>query len=152
VDRATMAVGLESRAPFLDHRVVEFAWTLPRGVLTRGGRGKWLLRELLDRYVPRSLMDRPKVGFGVPIGQWLRRELREWAEDLLDERTLRAQGYLRPEPIRAMWRQHLSGDFDRESYLWSVLMLQAWLRERDAGRIMLPACGHHSAVAAGAFA
>jgi asparagine synthase (glutamine-hydrolysing) len=152
VDRATMAVGLESRAPFLDHRVVEFAWTLPRRVLTRGGRGKWLLRELLDRYVPRSLMDRPKVGFGVPIGQWLRRELREWAEDLLDERTLRAQGYLRPEPIRAMWRQHLSGDFDRESYLWSVLMLQAWLRERDAGRIMLPACGHHSAVAAGAFA
>lgn len=137
VDRATMAASLESRAVFLDHRLVELAWRLPTRMKIRGGRGKWLLRRLLQQYLPPRLIDRPKAGFAIPLGGWLRGPLREWAEDLLDERRLREQELLDPSPIRAQWREHLSGDRDRQHLLWDVLMLQAWLRSSTS--VMSPA-------------
>jgi asparagine synthase (glutamine-hydrolysing) len=129
VDRAAMATSLESRAPFLDHRVAELAWRLPMEMKIRGGIGKWALRQILDKHVPRHLIERPKAGFGMPIGQWLRGPLRPWAEDLLNPAVMQRQGYLRPEPILRLWRQHLSGRFDHTARLWTVLMWQAWLEE-----------------------
>jgi len=131
VDRASMGVSLEIRSPFLDHRVVEWAWKLPPGFRQRHGQSKWLLRQILHKYVPPSLMERPKMGFGVPIGPWLRGNLRDWAEDLLSETRIRQGGFLNPEPIRKAWTEHLSGFQKEEHRLWSVLMFQAWLaRER----------------------
>lgn len=129
VDRASMAVGLEARAPLLDHRVVEWAWRLPHTLRVRGGSSKWLLRQLLHRYVPKVLVDRPKIGFGVPIDHWLRGPLRDWAEDLLAERALEAGGLLHGAPIRRAWQQHLGGHRNEHTRLWPVLMFQAWRRQ-----------------------
>ena len=129
VDRAAMAASLETRAPLLDHRVALLAWQLPLSMkITPEGTSKWALRQLLDRYVPRHLLDRPKAGFAMPIGAWLRGPLRRWADELLDPALLNGQGYLRSEPIHRIWQEHLAGH-DYTPRLWSVLMWQAWLAE-----------------------
>ena len=127
VDRATMAVSLESRAPFLDHRVAEFAFCLPLSAKIRGGMGKWLLRRILDRHVPRELIERPKMGFGVPIDHWLRGPLKDWAAALIEPARLARDGYLKPEPIATAWREHQSGRRNLQHLLWNILMFQAWL-------------------------
>ncbi|MCA1670698.1 MAG: asparagine synthase C-terminal domain-containing protein, partial [Actinobacteria bacterium] len=126
VDRASMAVGLEARVPLLDHRVVEFAWRLPPHLRVGRRHGKHLLRKVLFRHVPPSLIERPKAGFDPPVGAWLRGPLRNWAESLLDQRVLAADGYLDPRPIRRCWAEHLDGTRNWDYRLWSVLMFQAW--------------------------
>jgi asparagine synthase (glutamine-hydrolysing) len=131
VDRAAMACGLETRVPFLDHRVVELAWQLPLHMKIRGNTSKWALRQVLYKYVPKELIERPKAGFAIPVGQWLRGPLRNWAQALIDPARLQREGYLYPEPIQKVWREHLSGRRDHTPKLWAVLMFQAWL-ERNA--------------------
>ncbi len=127
VDRAAMSVSLETRVPFLDHRVFEFAWSLPMAYKLRGGVGKWPLRQLLYRHVPRELIDRPKMGFGIPIEHWLRGPLREWAESLLDDARLRREGYFDSARVQAMWQDNLAGAGRWHYHLWDILMFQAWL-------------------------
>jgi len=129
VDRATMAVSLEARVPILDHRVVEFSWRLPRRLKIRDGVSKWILRKILYRHLPEDLVNRPKMGFGVPIDDWLRGPLKEWAEDLLAESALARFGLVEPAPVRSKWRQHLSGERNWQYLLWDILMLQAWCEE-----------------------
>jgi asparagine synthase (glutamine-hydrolysing) len=129
VDRASMRYGLEARSPFLDHRLVEFAFSLSQSHKVKGSKGKILLRELLSEFLPPSLMSQPKMGFAVPLASWLRQGLRPWAEDLLRTRWLRDGGLLRPEPVQALWQDHLQGR-DRHHELWNVLMLLSWLEAR----------------------
>jgi len=128
VDRASMAIGLEVRCPLLDRDVIEFAWSLPAGMRFGQGGGKRILRSLLSRYVPRELTERPKMGFGVPVGAWIRGPLRGWAEDLLDENLLTKHGLLRPDTVRLTWLQHVTGYRNHESLLWNLLMFQSWFR------------------------
>ena len=132
VDRASMAVSLEARVPLLDHRVVEFAWQLPDDLKIRGGQGKWLLRQVLYKYLPKTLVDRPKMGFAVPIDAWLRGPLKDWASDLLEPTAMAQAGFLDPAPIRAKWTEHLSRRRNWQHFLWNVLMFEAWRRAQAA--------------------
>lgn len=134
VDRASMAVSLEARVPLLDHRVVELAWRLPTDVKIHGGKGKRVLRDVLARRVPRALFERPKMGFGVPLADWLRGPLRGWAEELLDPVMIRDQGLLNPAAVADRWRRHLQGQGSVQHQLWAVLMFQAWLAGRSTRR------------------
>ena len=126
VDRASMAVSLEARVPLLDHRVVEFASRLPLEMKVHKGQGKHILRQVLYQYVPKELIERPKMGFGVPIGDWMRGDLNAWAEDLLSPDSLAKSGLLEQEPIRKLWSAHMSGKKNLQYSLWPILMFQAW--------------------------
>ncbi|MFB3101260.1 MAG: asparagine synthase-related protein, partial [Gammaproteobacteria bacterium] len=117
--------------PFLDHRVLELSWRLPLNMKIRDGQGKWALRQILYKYVPSELIERPKQGFSIPLGEWLRGPLRDWAENLLDPVRLKQEGFLRHEPIHEKWTEHLSGKRNWEHQLWSVLMFQAWLESQQ---------------------
>jgi asparagine synthase (glutamine-hydrolysing) len=127
VDRASMAVALEARPPLLDHRIVEFVWRLPRRFLVRNGETKWLLRQVLDRFVPRHLVERPKMGFSVPIGEWLRVPSRDWAEDLFAPARY-GGGILDVKPAQEIWRRHISGEKNYGSQPWTLLSFEAWRR------------------------
>jgi asparagine synthase (glutamine-hydrolysing) len=130
-----MGVSLELRVPLLDHRLVEFAWRLPLSMKVSNGEGKRILRKVLHRYVPPCLVERPKSGFGIPLDDWLRGPLREWAEAQIDPSRLRREGFLEPELVQAEWRRHLSGATNRQYNLWSVLTFQSWLEAQHDDRV-----------------
>ena len=132
VDRASMGVSLETRVPFLDHRLVEFAWSLPLHLKIREGQGKWILRQILHKHIPKEIVERPKMGFGVPIDNWLRDPLRDWAESLLCESRIRREGFFRPAQIRKKWVEHISGKRNWQDCLWNILMFQAWTEEQKS--------------------
>ena len=129
VDRSAMSVSLETRVPILDHKVIEFAWRLPLHMKIKNGQGKWILRQVLNNHIPRELVERPKMGFGVPINSWLRGPLIDWAEDLLEPSKMKNEGFLNSKEITKKWKEHKSGKHDWQHHLWDVLMFQAWLKE-----------------------
>jgi asparagine synthase (glutamine-hydrolysing) len=133
VDRAAMAVSLETRVPFLDHRVAELAARIPVSMKISDGKGKQILRKLLYRQAPQALFERPKAGFGIPVGEWIKGPLRPWAEELLDQGQLRQQGFFDADVVHRRWQQHLRGERDATPALWAVLMFQAWRAEQPAG-------------------
>jgi asparagine synthase (glutamine-hydrolysing) len=136
VDRASMAVGLEAHVPFLDHRVAAVAARIAPRLKVRGGTGKHILRQLLYREAPRRLFERPKAGFGIPVGEWIRGPLRPWAEELLDRQALESQGWFDPAAIESRRRDHMSGKRDSGTALWSILMFQAWIRAQSSAEKM----------------
>ncbi|MEO5772700.1 MAG: asparagine synthase (glutamine-hydrolyzing) [Sphingomicrobium sp.] len=138
VDRASMAASLETRAPLLDHRLVEWSFRVPTEIHLRNGQGKWLLRQILKRRLPAAMFDRPKTGFGIPMGSWLRGPLRDWAEEMLSERRLREGGLIRPEPVRQLWARHLAGSINAQYQLWPVLMLVAWCEVYAGKAVVAP--------------
>ena len=127
IDRAAMASSLETRVPFLDHKLIEYVWKIPHSLKYRNNQGKWILRQILNKYVPKKLTERPKMGFGVPIDTWLRGPLKDWAENLLDEKRLQQDGYLNSKIIRLKWKEHILGKKNWQSDLWDILMFQAWI-------------------------
>lgn len=129
VDRAAMACSLETRVPFLDHKLIEYVWKIPHSLKFRNGKGKWILRKILEQYVPKNLTERPKMGFGIPIGIWLQGPLKDWAENLLNEKRLKQEGFFNPKVIRDKWMEHLSGQKNWQYDLWDILMFQAWIDE-----------------------
>ena len=129
VDRAAMASSLETRVPFLDHNLIEYVWKIPQSFKLRNNQGKWILKQILNKYVPKNLTERPKMGFGVPIDTWLREPLRDWAENLLNEKKLTREGFFNSKQIRHKWAEHLSGKKNWHSDLWNILMFQAWQDE-----------------------
>ena len=129
VDRASMTVALESRVPLLDHRVVEFAAAVPTNMKIRDGSGKWILKKILRKYIPLDLTKRPKMGFAVPVGEWLRGPLKDWCEDLLNHRSISVEAIVDADMIQRLWREHLTGQWDRSNQLWAVLMFLSWLRQ-----------------------
>ena len=130
VDRAAMANSLETRIPFLDHRVIETAWAMPMSMKVRKGEKKWMLKQVLDRYVPNQLVDRPKSGFSIPLAKWLRGPLKSWAEDMLNKERLVKEGYFNVEYIHEKWVDHQDGVRNNQSFLWSILMFEMWLLEQ----------------------
>jgi asparagine synthase (glutamine-hydrolysing) len=135
VDRAAMANSLETRIPLLDHRVIDFVWSLPISMKMRNGQNKWILRQVLYKYVPKELIERPKMGFGIPVGKWMRGPLMDWADALLSESRLRQEGFFDAQFIRMRWQEHLSGKRDRQHFLWAVLMFQEWLKEQKCSHM-----------------
>jgi asparagine synthase (glutamine-hydrolysing) len=128
VDRAAMGVSLETRVPFLDKEVISLSMRIPTHMKIRRSTGKWILRQVLQKYVPHELIDRPKAGFAIPVGHWIRTSLKDWAEELLSEQALEKHGKLNTEVVRKIWKQHISGKYDHTTKLWSLLMFQAWFK------------------------
>ncbi len=131
IDRAAMASSLETRVPFLDHKLIEYVWRIPHSFKLRQGTGKWILRQILNQYVPKNLTERPKMGFGVPLCEWLRGPLKDWAENLLNEKRLKQEGYFNPKLIRDKWEEHIHGKENWQYELWDILMFQAWVDENN---------------------
>jgi asparagine synthase (glutamine-hydrolysing) len=129
VDRASMSTSLETRVPFLDKNVVELAWSLPTSMKIKDGKGKWILREILKKYVPQKYTERPKMGFGIPLGDWLREELKDWGEELINKKNLQNEGYFNSELVTKLWNEHQTKKRDWQSVLWPILMFQAWKKE-----------------------
>ena len=137
VDRAAMASSLETRIPFLDHKLIEYVWKMPHSLKLRRGQGKWILKQILNQYVPENLTNRPKMGFGIPIDVWLREPLRDWAENLLDEKKLEHDGYFNSKLIREKWIEHTSGKRNWQYHLWNVLMFQAWIDKNKKNKLFI---------------